>query len=187
VRIFLILYAAGGFTLIVLIGTKELGALLFGIGFGGILFLIGVACLREIVADFRRVQGSQRWRPAQGTVTRRHINDRSAGEGSGREYQVEVSYGYHVSGERFESLALRLTSGGRKWHGKRTGAEEDAQAYPVGLPVTVFYDPVDPEQAALSLDWSMGDLIGGALVGLLASGSGAAFILQMLLTDLPQE
>jgi hypothetical protein len=62
-------------------------------------------------------------------------------------YAPIVHYAYHVNGDRYESR--RVTPQALRFNSRRM-AESFLNAYSVGQPVTVIYNPADPRAAYLA-------------------------------------
>ena len=97
------------------------------------------------------------WPETQGEVTgSRVIHTINSNQKSKKQwyYQAEIKYRYEVDG--LEYISDRLDFGTYKHKYKSevypTGT---TNKYPVGKNVTVYYDPIDPEQAVISREVKM--------------------------------
>jgi Protein of unknown function (DUF3592) len=100
-----------------------------------------------------------RWPSVAGVVTRSSLAPTPL-EDDG---SLDLAYRYRVAGVTYQGGRLAY---GKRWQAK---ARETIERYPVGRPVTVFYDPACPGRAVIEPDG------GGSAVGLAALGAAFAF------------
>ena len=112
---------------------------------GGILFLVAAVFGGAAAGAIGIARASRSWPTVPGRVVRSEIRtNRKANVLPG--YRTLVRYEYVVGGEEHEGREL---AGGDFPYRSARGAARRLAAYPVGAPVTVRYDPTEPEIAVL--------------------------------------
>ncbi|MGE3690738.1 MAG: DUF3592 domain-containing protein [Novosphingobium sp.] len=127
----------------------------------------------------RKQQAARDWPMTQGHVLTSDIQARThtVGNTGGRStaYYAHVVYQYRVGGADY--VGNRMSPGAELGYGSRNRAMARAARYPVGAEVTVWYNPLDPNEAVLDLNAPRMTLlywIGGCmLLFLLFSGAFA--------------
>jgi len=130
--------AVGGF-----VALSILGSLLCTIGpIAGVFWLLHK---RKTQAEILR-SASARW---QGTVGRVLKSRVEVSGGDHTRVSPYVLYEYQVAGQRYEGQQIRA---GDKFMTSYTSrqAYDTVDLYPVGSEVTVYYDPQNPTESALS-------------------------------------
>lgn len=92
---------------------------------------------------------------AEGIIKKSEVESHSDSEG-GTSYSARIEYDYAVGGVRHSGDQRRFAmgiSGGFK------RAHDEAAAFPVGTKVNVYYDPGNPETAALERDFRPSDVV----------------------------
>jgi Protein of unknown function (DUF3592) len=125
----------------------------------------GVACLGIFVLVFalggmylvylgiknmRKAQVAQSWPYAAGQVTGVDVGESQSTDSDGdrhTSYYPIVRYAYVVNGQSF--AGDKLAFGPRTGSGRLAKAQAMANRYTVGAPVTVYYNPENPEDAVL--------------------------------------
>lgn len=92
-----------------------------------------------------QARSSLRWPSVMGTVTGSGTKTQSSLRG-GPATAADVRYMYEVDGKRFEGTRISF---GQYGTGDGGHARKEAEKYPVGKPVTVYYDPNSPATAVL--------------------------------------
>lgn len=142
-------------------------ALLFLVVFGGVG--IGLGIWGWGVLTNARV--SEGWPTAAGRVVRSEVEHSTDSEG-GDSYLPQIDYRYQVEGQDYENDRVRY---GENSYSNRRQAEAEAEKYPVGRQVEVYYEPGDPENSVLEPGATLGSYLGvcmGALflgIGLIAA------------------
>jgi hypothetical protein len=116
----------------------------------------------------QNARASASWPTAEGVISSSEVSHSTDAEG-GDSYSPEVDYQYTVDGLPFSDSTIKF---GENSYDRRRTAEEIAATYPVGRPVTVYYDPEEPDNAVLEPGVS-----GGSYIVL---GIGVIFILVAL-------
>lgn len=134
----------------------------------GLLFVvIGVGIFFLGLRDLRTAKASAAWPATQGSITRTRIRVDDRGESS-ESYHPEITYGYSVMGSNYEGS--RTVIGATRGYNSRPKAQAFLEDYPVGKPVTVYYDPNKPGQAVLQAGTTRGAIgtlvISGVFVGI---------------------
>lgn len=116
----------------------------------GLLALLGLAGVLAGVPWYAwRAHVESRWPVVDGRVREVRVQGRHARMSVPR-YEVLLTYEYEVGG------ALRTgrtwAAGHELWCWTEAGAEERARELAPGTPVTVHYDPGDPDDAVLVLE-----------------------------------
>lgn len=133
------LFGAGGIflTVIIVFCTTVPFLLIFG-GLGYFLYKRSRQA-NQVLAS------SQAWRQTTGIVVKSRV-EVSGGETTS--VNPRVVYEYEVGGRRYSSEQIR--AGDRFFAMRSSGDAYDiVDRYPVGTAIAVFYDPNDPNQAAL--------------------------------------
>lgn len=91
-------------------------------------------------------QSTQAWQSTTGTVLMSSVQSGYSG-GHHSTYPVVV-YQYEVSGQRYQSQRIKA---GEQFINVRIAGQAEAtvQKYPIGLTVTVYYNPSNPAEAVL--------------------------------------
>lgn len=143
-----------------LIGRVFFGLVLIGAGLG----IGGYAYQR-----WNEFNASEDWPQVQGEVTSATISESYDSEDNEYTYRPQVSYRYMVDGEQYESSSIdfRIFS---KSYSSRSDAQAAMRGYSQGWPVTVTYNPDNPEKAVLKreLDETLAKvMMGGGLVAII--------------------
>ena len=114
-----------------------------------IIFIVGGLLLAAF--SFQRVsliQSSRLWPTVDGKILSSALEERPVFlKGTfGKEYFARVWFVYQVEGKKYISCNLSFTQGFMR---KPEAAEGIVQRYPAGKDVSVYYDPVNPEQAVV--------------------------------------
>jgi hypothetical protein len=123
----------------------------------------GIYMIYAAMRNRKLAAASETWPTASGTVISSEVKSHTVRTKQARTttYTPTVTYRYTVGGSAYEGSVIRfgdLSSGSAKF------AQELADKYPQGVPVSVRYDPADPRRAALeSTAPGNGQLIGGIL------------------------
>jgi hypothetical protein len=127
--------------------TNLLTTLLF-LGFILILtLLVNGILLLNIFSARRKASTMQTWPSAPGSIVESEL--RSRRRGSRRIYYPHIVYQYNVMGQTH--TGKRISPGPESGSSR---ARELLAKYPPGAPVTVYYDPQNPSDAALERDIS---------------------------------
>jgi len=144
----------------------------------GIIFIVVALNMR------RKAAASQNWPTVPGVITSASVAESvsSDEDGPSTSYQPRVVYTYQVAGVDYQASGLSF---GAVRSGSRRSAEQALQAYPVGQPVTVHYNPQKPSEAVLNpqAGGSKAFLIAGivlAVLGLMIGCVGIVFALVSL-------
>jgi hypothetical protein len=118
-----------------------LGLLVLAIGlfFGG----LGLASIAGSLRRRRQSRASRHWLSVHGRVMNSKV-ETSPGGPHGPHHEPQVRYQYEVSGQRYvgNRISFADISG-------RMASERVVKRYPRDMPVTVLYDPADPQESAL--------------------------------------
>ena len=118
-----------------------------GLALGLPVIAIGVVILiktsRQIWFAFR----STGWPTTTGKVTHSYIGP--AGPRGDDASAVTIKYAYQVAGQSFNASPLRFGQLRQPMSGSAEAGRAISRRYPVGLAVTVSYDPNDPSRAVL--------------------------------------
>ena len=119
------------------------------------------------------------WPETQGTITSSrviHTTSTSQTNKSKWYYRAEIKYGYEVDGLEYVSDRLDFGTYKHKYKSEvyPTGTKN---RYPVGKSVTVYYDPIDPEQAVLDRQTGMNTYT-GLLIGIITTIVGVLLFLR---------
>jgi hypothetical protein len=89
----------------------------------------------------------RRWPRVPGVILSASLKHSRAADEEAESFQPLVRYSYTVDGVKREGrrLALRGTDAG----GSESWAREVLARYPVGKPISVFYNPANPDEAAI--------------------------------------
>lgn len=112
----------------------------------------------------RLAAASQSWPTTTGKVLAAEVQARRSRSGSGHttSYYPVIFYEYQVAGQVYRSNVLQL---GGEVGGGASRAQQKVMAYPAGSSVQVYYNPDNPQQAALERGSTRSNiLIGVALL-----------------------
>jgi hypothetical protein len=115
------------------------------------------------------VQGARKWLSTDGIIVTSYISSERDDENikSPRIFYVpNVSYTYFAKGK--QQLAKRLYFGARQKHTQRDAAAKDLAPYPVGMRVTVYYNPDNPQDAVLQIAAPSARRLGLSALGVFA-------------------
>lgn len=117
---------------------------------------------------------------APGVVTSAEVEATSDGEG-GTNYNAAIEFSYEIEGQAYSGDRVRA---GMTWSSSSSAAETVAR-YPVGTPVSVFYDPDDPSRALLEPGLKGTDLFGFMfMTPFIAVGIGTALAVLSMLKEI---
>ena len=130
--------------------TKASG---FLIGFG--LFWTGMTLLFDgfIIKSAMQQVAAREFTSAPGKVLASEVTTHDSDDGT--TYGVRVTYSYTVSGQEYTGDRLRY---GQVSSSSYPQARKAAAKFPVGSPITVYYNPSDPQDALLRPGLTGGDL-----------------------------
>jgi hypothetical protein len=134
---------------------------------GLVILVAGVAVGLFAGRDVVEARKTESWTEMQGTVLSSEVVYNPGGVNNSPEsWSPEVTYEYEVGGRVYTSGRVRI--GGLSYSGRGT-ADRMIDGLPKMGPVTLFYDPGDPEKAVLvqgtdSGDKTIGLLIAGGLI-----------------------
>ena len=112
---------------------------------GGLFTFAGGWMLGTALWGWYKKRESVTWPAVQGQVIATQIREESHEEG--RSFIPEVRYAYRVQGQTYTGDRLSFGLPPEFW--SRHKAETFLADYPVGHPVTVFYNPEHPDDAVL--------------------------------------
>jgi hypothetical protein len=143
----------------------DLFPILFANLCGGIFVLallgLGIYLIMFGMRSKKKAEESQGWPATNGTITATEVKRSVNRDDDGHEsyaYYPAVEYTYQVGTQTFTSK--RLGFGGILAQKDPSVAQKAIQRYPVGGPVTVYYDPAKPSDAVLErqaggLKWAL--------------------------------
>jgi len=134
--------------------------LIKAIGFVGSAIFLVIAFLQKRKAK----KAAETWQTAQGTILTSGIQEKRSRSSKGyttTTYWPYVTYQYSIMGQVYQGDKLGFGSAGYT----RAKAEEVLAPYPQGAPVTVHYDPDDPNKAVLEMrEFGAGGLIAAGII-----------------------
>ena len=135
-----------------------------------LLGLVGLVLVGAGAEELWRTLPTLTWPTTPGQVTAAHITEDRVGTYVGKYANSAVTaprlhmrYRYRIGPLSYEGQVLDLLSPARR------SAAADLRRYPVGTPVTVYYDPSNPARAVLEVGWPVRALF-SALAGLMLLG-----------------
>ncbi len=135
-----VLITAALVAIVMLVG---LGLLAFG------LFMAAMA-LGTLTRDVRvwiEAWRSKGWQTTSGTITRSLVTEGRRGRRA--TFSPGIAYAYTVAGQHCSSTRQQFASWWSGFAGTLDEAKEVMARFPKGSPVTVFFDPANPESATL--------------------------------------
>ena len=93
---------------------------------------------------------SQSWPASDGKVIVSEIRESASTDDDGYtsySYFPHVEFSYAVAGQKYSSN--RISFGGVQGSSKQTKAQQTVNKYPIGTPVTVYYDPQKPSEGVI--------------------------------------
>ena len=140
--------------------------------FGLIFVVAGLFLLWQGSKEHRTCRESRDWPCVAGRitestmqVTRRRRSTR---------YSPRVSYTYSVMGQAY--FGAGTTIGATQGFSSQANVQAQLAKYPLGQPVSVYYDPQRPSQATLEPGATRGAW-GTVLMGVITGGMGAAVLI----------
>lgn len=128
---------------------------------GGLAFFItaalGVIFIILSVRNKKKAQASTQWPSVAGQVSNLEITRNNSQDADGNldfTYTPIVHYSYQVGGQAFTSD--KIAFGAVRNYGLENKAREVLAQYPLGSPVTVYYNPQNPAEAVLKTSASGG-------------------------------
>lgn len=116
---------------------------------GCIFALLGLGLLAFAVINRRKATASQNWPSVPGQVVSSSVQRNTHRDTDGDTsytYQPQIEYTYAVGEQTF--TGKRISFGSESSSNPRK-AEQVADQYKMGTPVTVYYDPAKPQDATL--------------------------------------
>jgi len=110
----------------------------------------GIALIWYSANSKKKAGASQHWPSAPGRITVSDVRQSSSTDDDGHisySYYPRVEYEYSAAGQTYTSKQVAF--GGVKGYGSPDKARADLGKYPVGQPVTAFYNPEKPSEAVL--------------------------------------
>ena len=118
---------------------------IFGFIMSSSFLIAGAWAFLFSLRDIRRGRASKSWPTTTGKITFSGIKKVSDSEGTF--YFPDISYEYSVDGVTYLSDAIHF--GPARGFAFPSSARKRASKYTVGMPVTVYYNPEDPNIAVL--------------------------------------
>ena len=133
------------------------------------LIALGLGGLAQAIRTLRRVRAAQRWATAEGKVIASTVDTKWNRQGE----DYWIKYTYSVAGRQYTSKTIGFSGTTRP----RSQQERmELERYYVGAPVSVYYDPRQPQDAVLKRDAPWGQ-IATLLVGALLALAWAALVI----------
>jgi hypothetical protein len=110
------------------------------------LFLIFLWMLNEYYKFFKNGKASKNWPTTEGTIHTSRVDMYTGSEG-GATYQPIIEYSYQVADKQY--FSSRIYVGSTRYTGGPRNANKWVARFPAGNLATVYYDPVNPDQAVL--------------------------------------
>jgi hypothetical protein len=110
--------------------------------------LIGVGILIYTVYQRRRMEASDNWPRVTGKITRTGVE--VVNDGESNNFVASVLYNYVVGGRTYTGRRIGFS---RRQYVRRKRAEEEADKYPVGATVDVYFDPKEPWDGVLTREY----------------------------------
>lgn len=129
---------------------EQIGTL-FGVGLMAVILVL-VALLLAGIGWYqgRGARAAKSWSETQGEVmegaVEKYLTSSSEG-GTMTAYRARIIYAYRLNGRDY--VGDRLNFGGEVHSSIKSLAENKVKQFPTGAKVTVFYDPQNPNEAAL--------------------------------------
>jgi hypothetical protein len=162
------------------------GVPLFAFALPAVAILAAIFGVAGFVRTRRLASASAGWPTVSGTVTTSDVIEEEILDESNNDkaiirkihrYQVDLRYAYEVGQRDFVGTAVNW--GWTGIYGLRELAETAASQYRQGQPVTVYYDPEQPRNAALEPDnrqGTMAPLVFATIAAIAGAGMLAFFI-----------
>ena len=142
---------------------------LFPIFLGLLTAGAGALLIAFILRDLQRSAQSQDWPEVKGRILSSESVREDTGEGV--LYRAEVKYEYVADGVRYEASRIRFGASPRS----QDRADKDANAYPKGAEVYVYFNPDKPDVCVLEPGVKPGFSVLGFVVGIALFGGGIFF------------
>ena len=131
-----------------------------------ILLALGIYLVVFSLRSKKKAEESQNWPSTSGAVTLAEVKRSVNRDEDGNEsyaYYPKVEYTYQVGGETY--TGKRLAFGGVLAQKNPDSVQKTLERFPLGGPVTVYYDPEKPTDAVL--ERQAGGLKWGLIVGII--------------------
>jgi hypothetical protein len=122
--------------------------------FGGLSALIAIgiaaAALSKAWRDFHQTHSARNWQTVNASITHSAVEELPEGGGDGpRLFRLRLRYSYQVADVRCEGKRMYL---GDDPIGSQTEMQKLSSSYPVGMPVKVHFNPINPAEAVLIIE-----------------------------------
>lgn len=117
--------------------------------FGGFFFLAGAILLFFALRTRKKSAASLSWTPTAGTISSSTVRRNSSSDEDGHisyTFSPIVEYDYSVNGQAYKGKTIHY---GITPSQDMATAQKEADRFPVGRQVTVFYNPEKPNEAVL--------------------------------------
>ena len=121
---------------------------------------VGIFLVLRTQRNKKKAEVSQAWPSTLGQVTDSHVKRSESTDADGdttTNYSAQVAYTYQVGGQDYSSQ--KVTFGFTPSYSNQSKAQGEADRYPVGKQVTVYYDPSKPSDAVLERQVSGGKVV----------------------------
>jgi len=111
-----------------------------------IVLALGIGALWHGLTLYKKNSETQRWLPAPGKIISASFIEGSNNTSSGYDYEKKIKYEYTVEGKTYVSSRVAIW----EMSSNRSEALRDVEEiFPAGKEVTVYYNPLDPQEAVL--------------------------------------
>ena len=132
--------------------TSSLESLIFAfvpLCFGGFFFLAAAILLFFTLRTRKKSEASLNWPSTSGAITSASVRQNSSTDEDGHvrhSYSPLVEYDFSVNGQAYTGKRINY---GITASPTRAAAQKEVDRFPVGMQVTVFYNPEKPNEAVL--------------------------------------
>ncbi|HPR38577.1 MAG TPA: DUF3592 domain-containing protein [Spirochaetota bacterium] len=126
-----------------------------------IVLLLGSVIFGYGCRDTRSAKESLNWPEAPGVVTASFVHEYTEIDDSEPAYTPRVGYSYKADGKSYSNdlISFEINSMRSRSDKTRSWAETIISDYPIGNPVTVYYNPANPQisvlQKGAATDWKI--------------------------------
>lgn len=144
-----------------------------------VIFIIGIASMVRGYQIWQYGQASRAWPTVLGMILDSSIRVEDDPDFEEKMNYLRVRYEYQFEGTRYEGTRLKI--GGVASSTDREGSQKRLMQYPTGKQVTVYVNPLKPDEATLEPGINYTGVIAFALVGAILSATALVGLIVVLI------
>lgn len=111
--------------------------------FGALILAMGVWMIHHGRKSAEKLEQARRWPTTQAKIIKSEVRKRP---GANAKFRLKIKYQYEVNDKQYTNGSIAI--GGQVTSGRKSAEERQAK-YPEGSTQTVFYNPLNAEEACL--------------------------------------